>query len=435
LEEADIMIVDCAILPMDTRGFVKKGLVALKDSAIIYVGKQAGAPKIRAKRTIDGCGKVALPGLINCHTHLSMTLFRGIAEDQPLKTWLTETIWPLEARLHPEDVYAGALLGCVEMIRTGTTTFADMYFHEDHVAKAVQEAGLKAVLSQAVIETGNEGLDEKIFEDSLDFVRSYKNYADDRVIPCLGPHAVYSCNPSLLTRIRESATKLKVGIHIHLAESLEMAKQIEKEHGLTEVQLLEKLNFLNSDVLAAHCIHLSKHEMRTLAKHHVKVAYNPVANMKLAQGTPKINDLLRQGVTVGIGTDGPASNNSLDMLQTTKIGALLQKQHYHDPTVLPASSVLRMATIEGAKALGLEKSVGSLEVGKKADVILINLEKPHLTPIHNPYANVVYSANGSDVDTVIVNGRILMEDRELRTLNEKQILEKANKTAQDLLAR
>lgn len=435
MEEADIMIVDCAILPMDTTGFVKRGLVALKDSAIIYVGKETGAPKISAKRTIDGCGKVALPGLINCHTHLPMTLFRGIAEDQPLTTWLTETIWPLEAKLHPEDVYTGALLGCVEMIKTGTTTFADMYFHEDQVARAVQKSGLRATLSQAVIGTGDKGLDKKIFEDSLDFVRSYRNYADDRVIPRLGPHAVYSCNPSLLARIRESATELKVGIHIHLAESLKMEKQIEKEHGLTEVQLLEKLNFLNPDVLAAHCIHLSKREMGTLARHHVKVAYNPVANMKLAQGTPRINDLLQQGVTVGLGTDGPASNNSLDVLQTAKIGVLLQKQHYRDPTVLPASSVLRMATIDGAKALGLEKSVGSLEVGKKADVILINLEKPHLTPLHNPYANIVYSANGSDVDTVIVNGRILMEDRELRTLTEKEILQKADKTAQDLLTR
>lgn len=433
--EADVLIQNCMILPMNTEGIIKEGIITIKNDKITYVGKTAGTPKIKAKKTIDGRDRVALPGLINCHTHLPMTLFRGIAEDQPLQTWLEETIWPLEAKLRPADIYAGALLGCLEMIKTGTTTFADMYFHENNVAEAVEKAGIRAVLSQAIIETGNEKEDEKIFRDAVDFVQSYKKYANGRIIPHLGPHAVYTCSPRLLTKVRRKATELKVGIHIHLAESLEMAKQIKKQHGLTEVQILESIGFLNSDVLAAHCIHLNKREMKTLAKHRVKVSYNPVANMKLAQGTPKIRDLLRLGVTVGIGTDGPASNNNLDMFQTMKIGALLQKQHYQDPMVLTALKVLKMATIDGARALGLEQSVGSLETGKKADMILINLKKPHLTPTHNPYANVIYAANGSDVDTVIVNGKILMENRELKTLNEQEIIEKAEKKAQDLLTR
>jgi 5-methylthioadenosine/S-adenosylhomocysteine deaminase len=214
-----------------------------------------------------------------------------------------------------------------------------------------------------------------------------------------------------------------------------LARQIKTEHGLSEVQLLEGLGFLDSDVLAAHCIHLSDQEIATLAKYDVKISYNPVANMKLAQGTPRIHDLLEAGLTVGIGTDGPASNNNLDLLQTAKIGALLQKQHYQDPTVLPASTVLRMATIDGARALGLEESIGSLEVGKKADIILVNLEEPHLTPIHDPYANIVYSASGSDIDTVIIDGEVVMEGREVKTLDEAEILEKAEKKAQDLLSR
>ncbi len=423
------------ILPMHSDGIIKEGIITVKHGRITHVGRRDAAARIEATKTIDGRGKIALPGLINCHTHLSMTLFRGIAEDQPLQTWLRETIWPLEAKLQPEDVYTGALLGCLEMLKTGTTTFVDMYFHEDKVAEAVEEAGLRAVLSQAVIETGNKDMDERIFRDSVDFVKRFKTRADGGVIPRLGPHAVYSCSPELLKEVRRIATELKVGIHIHLAESLELARQIKTEHGLSEVQLLEGLGFLDSDVLAAHCIHLSDQEMATLAKHGVKISYNPVANMKLAQGTPRIHDLLEAGLIVGFGSDGPASNNSLDLLQTVKIGALLQKQHYHDPTVLPASTGLRMATIDGARALGLEKSIGSLEVGKKADIILVDLEKPHLTPIHDPYASIVYSASGSDVDTVIIDGEVVMEDREVKTLDEAEILEKAKKTAQNLLSR
>jgi len=435
LEEVDTLIQNCMILPMHSNGIIKEGIITVKHGRITHVGRRDAAARIRATKTIDGRGKIALPGLINCHTHLSMTLFRGIAEDQPLQTWLRETIWPLEAKLQPEDVYTGALLGCLEMIKTGTTTFVDMYFHEDKVAEAVEEAGLRAVLSQAVIETGNKDMDERIFRDSVDFVKRFKTRADGGVIPRLGPHAVYSCSPELLKEVRRIATELKVGIHIHLAESLELARQIKTEHGLSEVQLLEGLGFLDSDVLAAHCIHLSDQEIATLTKYDVKISYNPVANMKLAQGTPRIHDLLEAGLTVGIGTDGPASNNNLDLLQTAKIGALLQKQHYQDPTVLPASTVLRMATIDGARALRLEESIGSLEVGKKADIILVNLEEPHLTPIHDPYANIVYSASGSDIDTVIIDGEVVMEGREVKTLDEAEILEKAEKKAQDLLSR
>jgi 5-methylthioadenosine/S-adenosylhomocysteine deaminase len=212
-----------------------------------------------------------------------------------------------------------------------------------------------------------------------------------------------------------------------------MAEAVRKRFGLTETELLEKVGFLQPDVLAAHCIHLSKKDMQTMKKYDVKVAYNPVANMKLASGVPKIHDLLKLDVSVGIGTDGAACNNSFDMFESMKFAALLQKTFYMDPTVLPAEKILRMATIEGAKALGLEKTVGSLEVGKKADLILVNFEKPHLTPTHNFYANLVYSANGSDVDTTIVDGEILMENRKVKTLNEPEVMKKAQKTARDLI--
>ncbi|MFB0501088.1 MAG: amidohydrolase, partial [Candidatus Bathyarchaeia archaeon] len=382
--KADILIRGCTILPMDEkREIIEHGFIAIKNGVITYVGRETDAPSIRAEETIDGHGKVAAPGLVNCHTHLSMTIFRGIAEDQELGKWLSETIWPLEAKLKPGDVYNGALLGCLEMIKSGTTCFADMYFHEDMVAKAVERAGLRAVLAPGIIEAGDSERGNKALKESVEFARMFHGFADGRVRVRLGPHTVYTCSPNLLMKVRDKASELDIGISIHLAESKEMVKSVKEKYGFTEVELLESLGFLRSDVLAAHCIYLSEEEMRLMAKRDVKVSYNPVANMKIALGVPTIRDLVHLGVTVGIGTDGPASNNDLDMFDDMRVAALLQKVSYMDSTVLPAHSVLGMATIDGARALGLERSVGSLELGKKADVILVDFGKPHLTPVHD----------------------------------------------------
>lgn len=430
--EADILIKNCMILPMDGRDLIEDGVIAIKDNLITYAGSKEGTPKIEAEKTIDASRTVATPGLINCHTHLAMTLFRGIAEDQPLKTWLTKTIWPLEAKLTSKDIYQGSLLGCLEMIKSGTTCFADMYFHEEKVAQAVQKAGLRAVLAPGLLETVNEDLAEETLKQTIQLAKRWHKPSSTIKIQ-LGPHAVYTCSPDFLKRVRETATLHKIGIHTHLAESREMAEQIEKEHNLTEVRLLDSIGFLGPDVLAAHCIHLSREDMQTLANLDVKVAYNPTANMKLAQGTARIPDLGKLGVTVGLGTDGPASNNTLDMLQNMKIAALLQKAQYRDPTVLPAKTIVEMATKSAAKALGLERILGSLEPGKRADIILIDFKKPHLTPLHNPYASMVYSANGNDVQTVIVDGKVLMENRQVKTLDEEEIMEKAQEAALNLV--
>jgi 5-methylthioadenosine/S-adenosylhomocysteine deaminase len=436
MKKTDIIIHDCLIIPMDEKNrIIEDGSIAIENGRLVYVGKKAKLPAFKGEKIIDGHGKIAMPGLVNCHTHLSMTLLRGIAEDQPLNNWLTETIWPLEANLRPDDVYHGALLGCLEMIKSGTTCFTDMYFYEDKVAKAVEKAGIKAVLAQGIIEAGNKERGEKMFKENVDFAKKYHKYADGRVTTHLGPHAVYTCSPELLMKVREAASALDVGIHIHLAESKEMAKEIKEQYGFSEVELLENLGFLGPDVLAAHCIHLNEEEMALLAKHGIKVAHAPVANMKIAVGVSKVKDLMSLGLTVGIGTDGPASNNSLDMFESMKIAALLQKLHYQDPTVLPAETVLKMATIDGARALRLDNLTGSLEIDKEADLILIDVKKPHLTPMHNPYANIVYSTRGSDVDTVIVNGKILMENRKVKTLDEDEVIRDAEKTAFNLLTR
>ena len=420
---------------MNGKHFLENAALAIKNGKIISVGKHASANKIQAQTKINAKKKIAMPGLINCHTHVPMTLFRGIAEDQPLETWLKDTIWPLEAKLKSEDVHVGALLGCLEMIKNGTTCFADMYFHEDMVAKAVEKSGLRGVLAEGIIEAGNKALGEQMLNQSINFAEKFHGYANGRVTTFLGPHAAYSCSPELLTKIKNKSLELNVGVHIHLAESKEMFREFEKRYGSGEVEFLDKIDFFSGHVLAAHCTNLSRKGMQILSKRDVNVAHVPVANMKLGVGAAKVKDLTDLGVNVGLGTDGPASNNTLDMFETVKIATLLQKLVYLNPKILPVYEVLRMATVNGAKALRLWKSIGSLEVGKKADVILVDLSKPHLKPLHDIYANIVYSAHGSDVDTVIVDGKIVMGNRHVKTLDEQTVMERAEKTAFDLLAR
>ncbi|MEM3873743.1 MAG: amidohydrolase [Candidatus Bathyarchaeia archaeon] len=435
--KADILISGCVILPM-RRGVdvIEDGAIAIKAGEIVFVGKRESAVGISADKRIDAKGKAALPGLVNCHTHVAMTLFRGLAEDKPLGVWLREAIWPLEAKLTRDDVYVGALLGCLEMLKGGTTCFADMYFYEDAVVKAVSESGLRAVLAEGIIEAGDKTKGEEMLNVSVSFAKSFNGYADGRVKTMLGPHAAYSCSPELLLKVRDKALELGVGVHIHLSESEELFMDYKRKYGCnSEVEFLDKLGFFSRHVLAAHCINLSESDRHVLAKHNVNAVYVPVANMKLGLGAAKVKELLELDVNTALGTDGPASNNTLDMFETMKFGALLQKFVYRKPEVLSAHEVLEMATINGAKALGLEKSIGSLDVGKKADIILINLLKPHLKPLHNIYASILYSAKGGDVDTVIVDGKILMENRVVKTLDEHAVIEKAERRAFELLSR
>ncbi len=434
-QKCDLLISDCTIIPMNSDGLIKNGFISVRDGKITQIGTSKPHVKVRASITVEAKGKVAMPGLINCHTHVPMTLFRGMAEDQPLDTWLKKTIWPLEANLTSNDVYNGALLGCLEMIKSGTTCFGDLYFHEDAVAKAVKDSGLRAVLAEGIIESGNKNRGEKMLRKSLDFAERHNNSVEGRIRTMLGPHASYSCGSELLMKIKEKAFQLNIGIHTHVAESRDMSKDLEKECRASEVEYLSKIGFLNERVLAAHCIDLSTKDMQIISKSRMNVAHAPVANMKLGLNAARVKELVDLGVNVGLGTDGPASNNSLDLFETMKTAALLQKHAYHDPTVLSSYELLKMATINGAKALGLEKEVGSLEVGKRADIVLIDMLKPHLKPLHNVCANLVYSARGSDVDTVIVDGKVLMEHRQVKTLNERTVMKKAEETALDLVRR
>jgi len=433
--EADIVVRGCLILPMIGGRVISSGLLAIKDHMIAYAGQESDAPRFQADKFLDGHAKLALPGFVNCHTHAAMSILRGIAEDQELDRWLKETIWPLEAKLKPEDVYHGTLLSCLEMIKSGTTCFSDMYFHEGMVAKAVEESGLRAVLASGIIEAGNSERGTKMLKESIRIAKKYHGYAGGRITTQIGPHTAYTCGLELLRKARQAASSMGIGVHIHLAESKDSSRLVKEKYGRGEVELLSDEGFLGPDVLAAHCVHLSREDIALLAKHDVKVAYNPVSDMKLASGIPRVKEFLEAGMTVGLGTDGPASNNSLDAFETMKIAALLQKILYMDPTVLPAGKVLEMATIDGARALRIDQTVGSLETGKRADLILIDVKKPHLTPMHDPYASLVYSARGSDVDTTIVDGKILMENRKVTALDEDEVVKKGRETALDLVSR
>lgn len=417
----DLLIRGGLVLTPDFRAV--KADVAIEGNRIVSVGDIKG----NADVVLDAKGKLVMPGLVNAHTHLSMSLFRGRAEDLPLKQWLEEKIWPVERRLKPEHVYAGALLGCLEMIKSGTTCFSDMYFHMEEVAKAVREAGLRACLSYGIIELGDPERRKRELNKALELLQQ----RDNRIEVMLGPHAPYTCSDECLLKVKELADRHQVGIHMHLSETKDEIQDSIKRTGRPPVLHLEEIGFLSSRVVAAHCVHVSNDEIAILAKRGVKVVHNPASNLKLASGLAPVREMLDAGVEVALGTDGPASNNSLDMFREMRLCALLQKFRTGDPSRMKAEEVLRMATVGGARALGLHE-IGTIEPGKKADLIIVNLNSPHLIPVPPSISNIVYSATGSDVDTVIVDGKILMEERKILTLNSEEVMERATKAAADL---
>ena len=429
--EADILIDGCSIVTMNKRGLIEDGVIAIKDDRIIYVGKRKNL-KVKTEKILYGKGKVALPGLVNCHTHVAMTLFRGVAEDKPLNEWLKNTIWPLEIKLTREDVYKGALLGCLEMIKTGTTCFSDMYFYEDAVADACIKSGLRGVLAAGIIDIGFEGVGKRLMKEAIEIIKRY-NGAEGRVNVRFGPHATHTCTKETLMQIREKADEFKVGVHMHVEESREEVDFIKKQFGLTPFEYLNEIGFLKSDVLVAHCTYISKYEIEILAKKNVSVSHNPIANAKLGMGIAPAWEMMERGVNIGLGTDGPACNNTFDMFETMKFAALIQKARLKNAKIMPMKKVLEMATVNGAKALQLEDRIGSIEVGKKADIILVNLGGVHLRPNHDIYANLIYAVKGFDVDTTIVNGRILMENKEVKILDEDKVIEEAEKSAYRLV--
>jgi len=421
---------------------IKEGMVVVEGNKIIDVGKTSELDsKYPRYEVIDATNKIVMPGLINTHTHIAMSVFRGYADDMELMDWLNKRIWPIEAHLNGDDIYAGSLLSILEMIKSGTTTFNDMYFFMDRVAQAVTESGIRAVLCSGMIELKDRARAEETLKIALDFALKYNGAADGRIRTMLGPHALYSCSPDFIKEVRDVSIEKNIPIHIHLAEDKNEPQNIDNMYnvGLVKknmgpIEYANELGLFDAKVIGAHCIWLKDNEIKILAEKGVGVAHNPVSNMKLAAGVAPVPKMLEAGVNVGIGTDGPASNNALDMIRDMKITALLHKVSNLNPTVAPATEVVKMATVYGARAL-FDDSIGELAVGKKADIILIDLKKPHLTPIHDVISLLVYSASGSDVSHVMVDGKLIMENRKVLTLDEEKVMELAVKQTYSLFER
>lgn len=430
-----LLIKNTLIIPVDEKNNEDpwfEGDIAIENSIIKEIGKNL-SDSYREYEILEGRGTLTMPGFVNSHTHAAMTMLRGYADDMPLMEWLSQKIWPREAHLKEEDILWGTKLSILEMIKSGTTTFADMYFYMDLVAQAVQDSGIRAVLARGMVGIGDKA--RFAIDDSTAFIKKWNKKADGRISCLLGPHAPYTCPPDYLKDVIALADELGVGLHIHLAETETEVNDMIKEHGKRPIELMESIGlFAGRHVLAAHCVHLTDEEIKTLARYNVGVAHNPQSNMKLASGIAPVNKLLNAGVKVGLGTDGAASNNNLDMLEEMRSCALLHKIFNMDSTVLPAYTVMKMSTRNGADAVGL-KELGSLVPGYKADIIMFDLNKPHLTPLYDPIANIVYAAQSSDVKNVIIDGRVIMKNREMLTMDEEKVIYEANRLGQDLIRR
>ena len=428
-----ILLDNISIVPMTgANEVIEKGYIVIGDQFIAEVG-EGEAPQADYERVIDGSNKVVMPGFVNTHTHAAMTLLRGYADDLPLMEWLETKIWPLEARLTSEDVYWGTMLAIVEMLKSGTTAFADMYFFMDETARAVSQSGIRGILARGMVGVGPEK--EQAIVESRELVHKWHRKADERITFMLGPHAPYTCPPDYLEQVSELAGELGVGIHIHLAETMVEHNTIIEQYGKRPVAYLEDLGLFSHKVLAAHCVHVNSEDIAILKKYAVGVAHNPESNMKLASGIAPVPEMLAAGISVALGTDGASSNNNLDMLQEMRSCALLHKVNSMNPTVLPAYQALEMATLNGARAMGMDNEFGQLKAGLKADMILLGLDEAHMIPRYDILANLVYSGQASDVETVIIDGNIVMEDREIKTFDEKEVLEQARKTAARLIGK
>ncbi|HSW35803.1 MAG TPA: amidohydrolase [Candidatus Limnocylindrales bacterium] len=381
---------------------------------------------MQADQITAGEKLIVMPGFVNTHGHAAMTLFRSYADDIPLKDWLEKKIWPIEARLESDDIYWGTMLAIVEMLKGGTTTFTDMYFFMDRVAQAAAQSGIRAVLSRGLIGFG--GRSEEGLRETEALIENWHGAEAGRINIILGPHALYTCPPDFLHLVMDLAGRTERPIQIHLAETAGEVEDCLKIHGCTPAKLLYDLGLFDYRVIAAHCVHLSDEDIHLLAEKRVGVAHNPGSNLKLGSGIAPLVKMLQAGIKVGLGTDGASSNNNLDMLEEMRLATLLAKGTYHDPTMVGARTALELATRRGAQVLDLNR-VGSIKEGYKADLIGINRDVPHMTPLHDPLAHVVYAAAAADVRLVMVDGTVLIEKGEFKLLDEEKIMAEASRCA------
>ena len=436
----DLLITGGTVVTMDeARRLHPSGWVAISGNRIVAVGP--GDPPVstgRPKRRIDATGTVVMPGLVSCHGHACNSLVRGMAEDRPLHEWLTEVLWPAMSHAGPDEVYRGALLSAVEMLRSGVTCFADMWTEVPSTARAVEQVGLRALLAYNLRDFGDPENTSVEIERAVRAWRECDGLGDGRIRVGLGPHSIYACTPELLRRARELASEHGLLLQIHVSETRREFEQSVERHGLSPIAYLDRMGFLGPDVVAAHVVWLGDGDLDILRKRGVSVAHCVASNLKLGSGVAPVRTFRNAGVAVGVGTDGPASNNSLDILADLKIAALLQKGVGHAPREMPAADVVAMATVDGAGILGLGGELGRLAPGYLADVILVDATGAHLAPFHphdpaQAYAHLVYSAKSTDVRTVIVDGRIRMLDGAIVGLDERSVIEGARKASSRIL--
>ncbi len=432
-----LIVTGGTVITMDQgRRVLSPGAVAVDRDTILAVDTpEAIARAYRSGTVIPAAGQVVMPGLINTHTHAPMVMYRGLADDLALMDWLEHYIFPAEAKtVSPEFVRVGTRLAALEMIQSGTTLFTDMYYFEDEIARATRAAGLRGVLGETII--GFPVADARTPADSLAlaerFIQAFRG--DALITPAVAPHSMYTVDADSLKAARALATKYGVPLITHLAETQDEVRNSEEQHRLTPTAYFDSLGFWGPRTLAAHAVWVDDADLAILKARGVGLSHNPASNMKLASGTAPVSKWLAAGIPSGLGTDGAASNNDLDMFEALKLTALLHKLIERNPQALPAETVLEMATIGGARALGMADQVGSLEPGKKADLIVVSMQSARQTPLYNPVSHLVYATHGDDVRTTIVNGRILMRDRRMLTLDERAVLADARQMAQRVRA-
>jgi len=443
-----IFIHNGTILTMYEEKTIRDGAIVIEGETIVDVGKtrELTGKYGRGYEKIDAKGKIVMPGLVNTHQHAAMSLLRGYADDLPLQEWLEKWIWPVERHMSAHDIYVGALLTAIESIMGGVTTVNTMYHYTygENEAKAFADVGLRGVIGHVCF-SWRKREDRKALKD---LAKNWHSKANKLIRVSVDPHAPYTVDPEYLKELnvirnelneKYGSEKAPIIWHIHIAETTDEVEKIQKEFN---VQLkggimayLDSLGVLDERVIAAHCVALTSNDIEIIRKRNVKVSHNPVSNLKLASGISPVPKMLKKGVTISLGTDSPCSNNTADMFETMKIAALLHKGINRNPTLMPARKILEMATIEGAKALLWENEIGSIKAGKKADLIIINPKKPHLCPLYSEASHLVYAARASDVETVMINGKIIMENRKMTMLNMRKVIEKVEKIKSSLLSR
>jgi 5-methylthioadenosine/S-adenosylhomocysteine deaminase len=426
------LITDAHIIPMDTdTPHWMSGDIGIDSETISFIGTVPD--DFQPDTVIDAAGGIVMPGLVNAHTHLSMTLLRNYADDMELFSWLTEKIWPLEEKMSEEHIYWGSMLGLAEQIRGGITCFADMYFHQHQTADAVISSGTRASIGATFM--GDKKATLARLGDTRALHQDYHGAGGGRIHIDIAPHAIYTCSRETLEIITDLALELDSRIHIHVSETLKELRDSLKEHGKTPPAYLEEVGLFRAPVYAAHCVHLEPGDYPILSEYGVSPIHNPTSNLKLGSGFAGLPTWFEQGLTPALGTDGASSNNNLDMFEEIHLASIIHKGLLKDPTVIPAYQALRMATRGGAHALGILDTVGTLEVGKQADLLIINTNKPHLQPMNNPISAAAYCAGSADVDTLMCAGRIIMHERQLLTIDEQEVLHKAAEAAEELIQR